>query len=294
MKAPENIWKLAQARADARALKNFTLGDQIRDEIASAGWEVVDIGRTFEIREKSKYLTYKNIQDIKPLLDGQIALAMIITGFSEDAVTTIATVRRFSQVPIVVLCIGEVGALGDVCEVNVVVIHIEAACGWGDATNALLEKISSRFLIIMDPSTRFTGDATALAKEELLRGDFAAVGWRGGLINLEDQWRSVDDKGNGEVDVLFSYFIALDRQRAIDAGAFSPRAIYYRNADIEFSLKLRQAGERLLQMDLPLEQDRHHGYHDTDPQLREVQSKKNYDRILETFRGKNAILSPRR
>ncbi len=50
----------------------------------------------------------------------------------------------------------------------------------------------------------------------------------------------------------------------------------------------------LLQMQLPLEQGRHHGYHDADPQYRELQSKKNYDRILERFRGKEAILSPRR
>ena len=50
----------------------------------------------------------------------------------------------------------------------------------------------------------------------------------------------------------------------------------------------------LLQMDLPLEQARHHGYYDVDPEYRDLQSKKNYDRILERFRDKEAILSPRR
>jgi len=59
-------------------------------------------------------------------------------------------------------------------------------------------------------------------------------------------------------------------------------------------LKLRHGTGRLLQMQLPLEQGRHHGYHDAEEQYREVQSKKNYDRILERFRGKEAILSPRR
>jgi hypothetical protein len=146
----------------------------------------------------------------------------------------------------------------------------------------------------MDPSTRFTGDAISPALAELRKRDFSAVGWRGGLINLEDDWRSVDDKGVGEVDVLFSYFLALDRQAALEVGGFSTRALYYRNADIEFSLKLLQTSGHLLQMDLPLTQDRHHGYHDVDETFREVQSKKNYDRILDRFRGKNAILSPRR
>jgi hypothetical protein len=47
-------------------------------------------------------------------------------------------------------------------------------------------------------------------------------------------------------------------------------------------------------MDLPLEQGRHHGYYDVEESFRDAQSKKNYDRILERFRGKEAILSPRR
>jgi hypothetical protein len=80
----------------------------------------------------------------------------------------------------------------------------------------------------------------------------------------------------------------------IEVGGFKPRSLYSRNADIEYSLKIRQAGGRLLQMELPLIQDRHHGYHDADPEYREVQSKKNYDRILDKYRGKSAILSPRR
>jgi hypothetical protein len=146
----------------------------------------------------------------------------------------------------------------------------------------------------MDPSTRFTGDAITPVLAELNKGEYNAVGWRGGLVNTEDEWRSVDDKGAGEVDVLFSYFMALNRSDALSADGFNNRAIYYRNADIEFSLKLRHSNGRLLQMDLPLEQDKHHGYYDADPEFREVQSKKNYDRILERFRGKNAILSPRR
>jgi hypothetical protein len=129
---------------------------------------------------------------------------------------------------------------------------------------------------------------------ELSKGQYGAVGWRGGLVNTEDEWRSVDDKGAGEVDVLFSYFMAFNCLDATNAGGFNNRAIYYRNADMEFSLRLRHANGRLLQMDLPLEQARHHGYYDTDEEFREVQSKKNYDRILERFRGKSAILSPRR
>ena len=113
-------------------------------------------------------------------------------------------------------------------------------------------------------------------------------------MNVDDEWRSVDDKGDGEVDVLFSYFMALNVEHALGASGFNARALYYRNADIEFSLRLRQSRGRLLQMSLPLEQARHHGYYDTDESYRDEQSKKTYDRILERFRGKNEILIERR
>jgi GT2 family glycosyltransferase len=88
--------------------------------------------------------------------------------------------------------------------------------------------------------------------------------------------------------------MAFNREAMTQVGGFNPRAVYYRNADIEYSLKIRQAGGKLLQMDLPLMQERHHGYHDVDPTFRDAQSKKTFDRILDKYRGKEAILSPRR
>jgi hypothetical protein len=219
---------------------------------------------------------------------------MIIQGFQADAVESVASIRQFTQVPIVLLSLGEVESLVDVIDAKTLVLKVNAECGWGPAANALLQNIPSQFLVIMDPSTRFLGDAITPVLAALKEGTFSGVGWRGGLINIDDEWRSVDDKGVGEVDVLFSYFLALGRQAALEVGGFNVRALYYRNADIEFSLRMRHAGGHLLQMDLPLMQDRHHGYHDVDSDFRDVQSEKNYDRILERFRGKNAILSPRR
>ena len=58
---------------------------------------------------------------------------------------------------------------------------------------------------------------------------------------------------------------------------------------------LRAAGGRLVvpTADQPARQDRHHGYHDSEPELRERESKKTYDRILQGFRRRPEILHPR-
>jgi len=296
MSAPESVHELARARQAARSERNFALSDTLRDEIAAQGFEVVDVADGYELRPKKRFPTYESTRDIRAINSGkhEITVAMIIDGYLEDAVETVKTIKAHSDCAIAMLVIGEPGALADQLDAKTSLVSLTENFGWGESANALLRNVTSEFIVIMDPSTRFTGDAIAPVLAELKKREFVAVGWRGGLINLEDDWRSVDDKGPGEVDVLFSYFIAMHREDVLASRGFNNRALFYRNADIEFSLLLRSSNGRLLQMELPLIQDRHHGYHDSDPEYRDLQSKKNYDRILERFRGKTTILSPRR
>lgn len=286
---------LAQERLDARAAKDFAKADQLRDEIAALGFEVVDVAGGFEFRAKERFPSFASTRDLRAInVTGDIAIVMIVDSFFDDAAETVRVIKSHTKTPVIALVIGDPAELIDEIDTQFQLLVINENLGWGENANGLLKNLSSKYMVLMDPSTRFTGDAITPVLEELNKGEFSAVGWRGGLVNTEDEWRSVDDKGAGEVDVLFSYFFAMNRADAASAGGFNNRAIYYRNADMEFSLRLRHTNGRLLQMDLPLEQARHHGYYDTDEEFREVQSKKNYDRILERFRGKGAILSPRR
>lgn len=296
MSEPQEVHDLAIARLAARAERNFALSDTLRDQIAAKGYEVVDVAGGYELRAKKRFPTYESTRDIRPINSGkyEITVAMIIEGFHEDAVETLKAVKAHSDCAIAMLVVGDAGILADHLDARTSLVVVTENFGWGENANALLRNITSEFVVIMDPSTRFTGDAITPVLAELKKREYVGVGWRGGLVNLEDEWRSTDDKGPGEVDVLFSYFFAMHREDALASRGFNNRAIFYRNADIEFSLALRHANGRLLQMDLPLEQDRHHGYHDSEENYRDTQSKKNYDRILERFRGKNAILSPRR
>ncbi|MGI9144391.1 MAG: hypothetical protein ACR2I6_02705 [Candidatus Planktophila sp.] len=296
MSAPENLQELGRARQAARADKKFDLADQLRDQIAQAGYEIVDVVGGFELHAKSLIQVCADVQKLRnlPKSDRAITVAIVVNGFHADAITSINSIKAHSNAEILILATEPAEDLSSIVDSHTHVIQLEKDPGWGECANAMLRIISTPYAVIMDPSTTFIGDAISPVLQELKKKDFVAVGWRGGLINIEDQWRSVDDKGAGEVDVLFSYFLALDKDAALQAGGFNARAIYYRNADIEFSLRLKHASGHLLQMDLPLEQGRHHGYYDTEESFRDAQSKKNYDRILERFRGKEAILSPRR
>ena len=295
MSVPDSVTALAQARMDARAAKDFALADKYRDELLQAGFEVVDVAGGYELKPKKPYITLAYPRDIRTIdLEKDVTVGLIVDGFTEDALETVKAIKSNSDCGVAIISIGDAGSLFEQMDKRTYLISVTPGAAWGDCANVFLEKVQSKYVVIMDPSTRFTGDAISPVVEELEKGEYVAVGWRGGLVNTDDEWRSVDDKGPGEVDVLFSYFMALNRAAMVEVGGFNPRALYYRNADIEYSLKIRQAGGKLLQMELPLIQERHHGYHDVDPEYREVQSKKNYDRILDKYRGKSAILSPRR
>ena len=295
MSAPDSVIELAKARQAARANKDFALADSLRDQIFAAGFEIADVAGGFELTPKSRYPVIEKLRDLKPfpLPVSEMTVLLVIEGFIPDAITCINSIKTNCNSNVAILSIGPAGDLVDLIDQRTALVEI-AETGYGEAVNALLKNVESKYVILMDPSTTFIGDPVSPAVAELNKGEFVAVGWKGGLVNLADDWRSTEDKGDGEVDVLFSYFMAVDRFAALEVGGINQRAIYYRNADLEFSLKLRHGTGRLLQMQLPLEQGRHHGYHDADLAYREVQSKKNYDRILELFRGKEAILSPRR
>ncbi len=222
----------------------------------------------------------------------EITVTLIIDGFADDALRSAQSVLDHSTADLAILVNGKQPSFEIPSDPRITLFDIKQKLGWGNAANYLLEEVKSKYIVLMDPSTVFLGDAITPTLEKLKAG-FKGVGWKGGLVSIEDEWRTVEDKGEGEVDVLFSYFFAIDREYAKSIGA-NPSAKYYRNADLELSLALREQGARLYQLDLPLEQGRHHGYHDVDPNYREKHSKDNYNRILKRFRGKNEILSPRR
>jgi len=222
-----------------------------------------------------------------------ITTTIIVDGFLDDDILAIESILENSEAPIFVLVNGKYDftKLENISP-RIRIHQVKQKLGWSNAVNLMLSEVKTRYVVLMDSSTRFTGNPFEDVIAKLVSG-YVGVGWRGGLINLDDEWRSVVDKGAGEVDVLFGYFMVLDREFALAVGA-NPSAKYYRNADLELSLALREAGGRLIQIELPLIQERHHGYYDVDAAYREKNSKENYQRLLKRFRGNLGILAPRR
>lgn len=228
-----------------------------------------------------------------------ITVGLIVDGWADDLVTCVTAYLNHTDAKLLLLDIASDNSSAAAEELmmanpdRIRLIRVDRM-GWSKAVLAILKASETEYVVIADISSVLHGDAlTPLAQLLNSADDVAAVGWRGANIDLDSNWfESV--AANGEVDQLLGYLMLIKRELGI---AFPPHkdARFYRNADMEWSLALREAGYRLLTPaeELPIIQGRHHGYFDTDPEYRDSESKKNYNRLLKRFRGKVEILAPR-
>jgi hypothetical protein len=281
----------------------------LRDQIADAGWLVVDVPDGYELKPKPPYDVVDRLTDLPDnteTADGRRAtVSLVIDGWPADVRTCVDALLTHTPDDVVVqaLDLGNVDGAGDALHefagVRLSEWHSAGPAGWSAARIALLRADTARVHVWCDLSTVFTGDAvTPLLDVIDGSDDVVGAGWRGVHVNLEDEWRSFVDVPAGDVDAVLGYLFAMRRTAALAAGGPHPKARFYRNADIEFSFALREAagaGARLVVPpgELPVRQDRHRGYHDSDPDYRDKESAKTYTRFLQRFRGRSDLLATR-
>ena len=304
--APDEVTELAELRVQARAQKDFARSDELRDAIADLGWLIKDSADGYVLSEKPPFevaAMLATLVEKSARIDASVCtIGVIVDGWPNDVRTCLdALLLHMPDGAVIIgLDLGNVDGAGLLLHeyaiaqpARVVELHCAQSlqqCGWSAAVTALLEISESRVHVIMDLSSVLEDDAiTPLV--QAVDGTVVGAGWKGANVDVDDAWRSVVDAGPGEVDVLLGYLAALDREAAL-ATPPNPKAKFYRNADLEWSLALRAAGGALVVpvANLPVHQDRHRGYHDSDPAYRDKESRKNYDRILQSFRGRDEIL----
>jgi glycosyltransferase involved in cell wall biosynthesis len=225
-------------------------------------------------------------------------VALLVEGWPEDLRTCVAALLEHGpeDVRVVLLENGSTDAGAVVHELaaheRVQEWHVERAAGWAQARQALVRADTAAVHVLMDLSTVLEGDALGPLLAELDDPATAAAGWRG--VRVTDGWTEFEDAGTGEVEALLGYLVAVRRSAAL-AVPLPAKARFYRNADMEWSVLLREAcAGRLVvpAVPLPVRQDRHRGYHDSDPAYRDKESKKTYDRFLQRFRGRDDLRLP--
>lgn len=307
---PSEVVALADERSRARASRDFASADRLRDRICELGYVLTDEPSGYALAPRPPFEVFTAVADVIAaelvLPEAACTVGLIVDGWPADVTSCVRSIVEHCAEDVVVVGIdcgnvdGAGVALRDLAASapdRVVDLHLAKdldQVGWSSAVSLILALSRSDVVAIIDMSTRFDGDALTPILAEMTDPSVVASGWRGVNVDLADDWRSVIDAGPGEVDAVVGYLMVVRRDAGIDAPPH-PKARFYRNADIEWSLAMRAAGGRIVVPDvgLRLRQERHHGYHDTEPGYRDRESRKNYDRILQRFRGQPAFLAPR-
>jgi hypothetical protein len=295
--APDEVTRLAEQRAEARAAKDFAESDRLRDEIAALGWTVRDGADGWSLAQKPPYDVVPSVRELPDRSADPDAhrctVALLVEGWPEDVRTCVEALLQHApdDVRILLLENGPTEAGAVVHELaaspRVDELHVERAAGWAEARQALIAFDDATVHVLMDVSTVLEGDALTPLLGAFDDASVAGAGWRG--VNVADGWTEFVDAGPGEVEALLGYLFAVRRAAAL-AVPLPSKARFYRNADMEWSYLLREAGVgRLVALDLPVRQDRHRGYHDSDPVYRDKESRKTYDRFLQRFRGREEL-----
>jgi len=306
MTIPDQVTALAEERGLARVNIDFVRSDQPRDEIAVAGWVIKDTPEGYSLTQAPPFGVTAHlgalVDQYAQSIPGTTVVLVIVDGWPED--TRMSLIALLEHVPIgvkvLVFDCGNVDGAGEVVHelaqnhpdlVEFHFAHTLAELGWASAVNAAVAITSSDFFAVMDLSTIWEGEALTPILDAFQDPKVALSGWRGVNVDVSQDWREFGSATAGDVDAVLGYFMVVRGSVAREIGP-DPKAKFYRNADMEWSLAIRAAGHKVVipEGELPLRQERHHGYHDSEPSYRDKQSKKTYDRLLQKFRKSPEIL----
>jgi len=296
---PAVVTSLAERRAQARADKDWTESDRLRDEIADAGWVVRDGPDGWQLDERPPYEVLPSARDLPDRSaepdTRRATVGVLVEGWADDVRTCVRALLAHTPEDVVVVLLdngSDAGAavheLAQAGAGRVEELHLQRPAGWSEARQALLRADTATVHVLLDPSTVLEGDALTPVLACFDDPCVVGAGWRG--VAVQDGWTAFADSGPGEVEALLGYLFAVRRSAAL-AVPLPAKARFYRNADMEWSFLLREAGGRLVVPpgELPVRQDRHRGYHDSDPVVRDRESKKTYDRFLQRFRNRDDL-----
>jgi cysteinyl-tRNA synthetase len=169
------------------------------------------------------------------------------------------------------------------------VITLKPPLGFGAAVNAGIEAAAGEIVVLFDPGVDLKGDAVAPLIAAL--DDPSVV--LAGPFGLRAKWtlKEFEESAGPEVDAIEAYCMAFRRNDALAVGGFDPKFRFYRNADIEFSFRMRDRGGRAIALpNLPIERNEHRLWEATEPVERERLSRRNLYRFLDRWGDREDLL----
>ena len=294
MSAPEEVVRLAQRRADARAAKDFTAADTYRDRIGELGWSVIDRPDGFSLEpaaEEGPAAAPVATKDVPSLLDEpsiyDVAVHWVCEGWPDDIARAAAAFRANAGSRRLQLVVADV--TGEAAERwreddGVEVLWLEPGTGWAAARNAGLARSRAPIVIAVDGSVEPTGDVFSPIEAALKDPGMGVCGPFG--IVTHDLREFAEAPDPGPCDAVEGYLMAFRREVLASVGGFDEKYRWYRTADIEWSFRVKDAGFGCSVVPLPVAKHEHRMWEAATESERASWSKRNFYRFLDRFRDR--------
>lgn len=292
---PDAVRRLLDERSAAREARDWTRADAIRDEMVALGWEAQDgpsgstarpilppaggsgagLADPAEVAVSIQVVAEDHPDDLVRLLRGLATSPPAV----DWELVIVANAPSFALEPLL-------GAAG--LSIDPRVIPTEGRLGWADARTLGLQASRGQVTVLLDTSLEPTGDIVAPL---LAAFDDPSVGLAGGWGVTSEDGREFEDAAPGEVDAVEGYCLAVRREALRAVGGFDRRFRFYRNADLDFSFAVRDAGWRAVRTaPLPAERHEHRGYASLPEEERDRLSRRNFYRFLDHWRDRPDLL----
>lgn len=294
---PDEVRRLLDERSDARADRDWSRADALRAELAGLGWEVQDASGGSTARP---ILASGDDSGPPDRLDEPASVPVSVVVLADDHPADLERCLRGlvahgpgDEREIVVVAnaptfdldglLARIDRLG-----RVVVADAPDRLGWADAATLGLTRAGGEVIVLLDTSVEPTGDLLAPL---LAAFDDPSVGLAGGWGVTSEDAREFVDAAPGEVDAVEGYCLAIRREALRTVRGFDRRYRFYRNADLDFSFAVRDAGWRAIRTaPLPAVRHEHRGYASLPEAERDRLSRRNFYRFLDRWRERPDLL----
>jgi cysteinyl-tRNA synthetase len=171
------------------------------------------------------------------------------------------------------------------------ILTIDPPVGWAEAANRALEAATGETVVLFDPGVELRGDVAG-PLVEALRDDTVVVAGAFG-VRSEGRVGHFHPSDGPDVDALEGYVLAFRRAQALEAGGFDRKFRFYRLADFELCVRLRDRfhARAVVVPGLPLERHEHRLWEALDEEERERRSRRNYYRFLDLWGKREDLMT---
>jgi hypothetical protein len=299
---PPDVRRLLAERRAARDARDWARADALRDELASLGWAVEDAASGSTARpilpaappESTPAELASRLEETATV---DVSLQVVAEDHAEDFARFLDGLARHAPAvtwELVVVANAPTFDLEDVLAsaalpVAPEVVRVHGRLGWAESRTLGLRRSLGEITVMLDTSAEPIGDFVAPLVAAF---DDPAVGIAGGWGVTSEDGRHFEEAPPGEVDAIEAYCLAIRRDALRSVGGFDPRFRWYRNADLDLSFAVRDAGWRAVRTEpLPLALHEHRGYAALPDAERERLSRRNFYRFLDHWGTRSDLLT---